>query len=371
MKNITDTVLVWYIKNILMPNLIIIDKPGFFIAKFSSKNKVAYRRQLFMSEDILSGMEKKLINKYDRKAKQVLYSAGKKFGYHYANLSNFPKKSEANEKEIKEFINKFLLFLQAMWADKVEITNLDIKNDIFEVELDNYVVFRKDGFGYSNLDGAASGFWAFISENKNVDGLRLEKDKNKLMLTMAPHARKHNIEYFNEPDLKQIAEKNYEIINALRPTNFAKVSMKELIDSRIFNYDKRTVEYNGLRFFPCEATLLFTLETELKKLKEGNKALYEAAFEVGFKIASKPDNLNEQFISDFLGAQGWGDIQLKNTESATILHYPWSGLNTTASYDMIKGIVSGMVSKLNGREIHFKKHSAKLQLDTFKLLISK
>ena len=87
---VKDKVVTWWIQNVIIPRQEIIDKPGFIVTTFTEKKFITYLRDFFLPEKLIEIIESKIVQTYGDLGRQVLYSIGKKFGYIYCSLSNFP-----------------------------------------------------------------------------------------------------------------------------------------------------------------------------------------------------------------------------------------------------------------------------------------
>src|SRR3989338_6942112 len=86
----------WFMKNVILPNNEIIDKPGFIVYQFNAKAKQAYMREMLFPETILANIEKETAKKYKEKGRRALYRAGKRWGYRFAQGSLFPLRKKTS-----------------------------------------------------------------------------------------------------------------------------------------------------------------------------------------------------------------------------------------------------------------------------------
>jgi predicted hydrocarbon binding protein len=106
MSNLADSITKWGFTAILMKNLYNLKTPG-FITENISANKIGSSRHVFLSENSISNIEIKLIEKFGNKAEQILYSIGKEFGFSYVNfMKGFNLKSPTRKIKIS-FIFRF------------------------------------------------------------------------------------------------------------------------------------------------------------------------------------------------------------------------------------------------------------------------
>jgi len=151
---VKDKIVTWFIRNVIIPKNEVINHPGFIVLKISMEKEITNLREIFLPELIISELEKRLIEKYKEKGKQLLYSAGKKFGYRYALISNYP--STENQKEHKEFSYFLVRYLEAIYASKVDY-KLDYKIRKFELKAKDWIVCHENGLGYVLSNGVGAG----------------------------------------------------------------------------------------------------------------------------------------------------------------------------------------------------------------------
>jgi hypothetical protein len=78
----------------------------------------------------------------------------------------------------------------------------------------------------------------------------------------------------------------------------------------------------------------------------------------GKKLARERNNLS--FVGDFLGAMGWGDIYTKSREEVKIGNYPWTRFTEDVDFEIIRGMVSGMITEILGENVKFRSYETKL-----------
>jgi hypothetical protein len=132
-----------------------------------------------------------------------------------------------------------------------------------------------------------------------------------------------------------------------------------MIDNRIFQFHDGVLTYLDNRFFVVEASLTYLVEEELKKLKNGQNSLFKLAFNYGKRFASGDKGQNPtKFVGDFMSAMGWGDVLVmkKNGKYEVIVNYfPWTRMAEKSNLVLFRGMVSGMISGLTGKDIRLQK----------------
>jgi len=358
---IKDKVVTWYIQNIIIPQREIIDKPGFVVTTFTEQNYTTYLREFFLPEQLFEIIEKRIVENYGDIGNQALYSAGKKFGYLYSSMSYFPTANDVKEKELSDFAYLMLRYVASVYAKQADHT-LSFTEKTLKITFDNYIVCRHNGLGYIMTDGAISGLWAYIIQDKAVEGTQLECQgrNNKQCYFFCAPIQKHphqTKKVYQEQDLfTQEFDNEYKALNEIRETKYAQNSLRRLIDLNFFDYQHGTLSYKGMRFFPCESHILYLLENELQKLPNGEQALFDACVEYG-KILQKTygDTDYEQFIMDFFPALGFGEIFFLDHKKPILAstYYPWSTFSEKSKYIIFRGILSGIISSALNKEINF------------------
>ena len=165
----------------------------------------------------------------------------------------------------------------------------------------------------------------------------------------------------------------YEEFNRVRQTRWATNSLRSLIDSGFFEYRHGQVTYRGERFFLCEASFMYILERELKKIKNGLKVLWDASFSFGKKLArisGKQDPC--KFIMDFFPALGFGDVLAltkRGKYEVYVNYFPWLKWWEEVDFTMFRGMLSGVISGFTGKKVELKKVEKDISGGYFSLYI--
>ncbi|OYT58314.1 hypothetical protein B6U70_00940 [Euryarchaeota archaeon ex4484_162] len=364
MLPVKDRIVTWYIQNVIIPRREIIDKPGFVITSFTEKNQITYLRELFIPEGLFELIERKIIQHYNREGKQVLYSAGKKFGYLYASISNFPTIKTCTKKEFTDFAYLLVRYIEGVYARQAK-HKLEIENKLFTISFKDYIVCRHNGFGYIMTAGGIAGIWAYAVQNNSVEGVQIEcqgRGDSRCFIICADEReiQKRSNSILSEKNLfAHKFDEIYKTMNEVRKTSYSKNSLKDLLDSNFFEYKRGILSYKNVRFFPVEAHILYLLEQEIIKLKNGEKHLFDICFEYGKilrEIYGEKDY--ERFISDFFPALGFGDILFvdsdRSNKTIAAIYYPWTVFSEKSKYIIFRGLMSGIVSSSIGEKIEFR-----------------
>lgn len=359
---VKDRVVTWFIQNIVIPRREIIDKPGFVVTTFTEKNQTTYLRELFIPERLFELIENRIVQEYGEQGKQVLYSAGKKFGYLYASMSNFPTIKDCTEKELSDFAYLFVRYMEVTSARQAK-HEIDFKDKMFTISFKDYIVCRNNGLGHIMTEGGSAGVWAYEMQDKSLEAVQLEcegRGNQRCFVICAPEQKiqEKTNNFFRE---QQMSERTfddvYKTMNEIRQTTYSQNSMKTLLDTGFFEYDEGSFFYKNIRFFGCESHILYLLEREIAKLENGEQVLFDACFEYGKTLRETYGETDYQkFISDFFPALGFGDIAVLDADKLSIatIYYPWTVFSETSKYIIFRGIMSGFVSSSLEKKIEFK-----------------
>jgi len=358
---VKDRIVSWWIQNIIIPKREIIDKPGFVITTFTEQNQTTYLRDLFFAEQLFELIETRLVEHYGDTGKQVLYSAGKKFGYVYASLSNFPTIINSSKKKLSEFAYLLIQYIGGIYAQQAK-HSLNLDEKVFTISLEDYIICRHNGLGYIMTDGSIAGIWAYAMQDKTIEGVQLEcqgRGNEHCLIICAPEEKicEKTNSYFSEKNLPELKFDNiYKTLNGIRETTYAENSLKDLINIGFFRYRKGILSYKNMRFFGCESHIIYLLEQEISRLNGGKELLFEICFEYGRLLQELYGYKDyKKFIPDFFPALGFGDILIIDSDELKIgvTYYPWTVFSNQSEYIIFRGIMSGFVSKSLDRTIKF------------------
>ncbi len=359
---VKDKILVWFLRNIYLSRYEIIDKSGFIIV---SGGRFPLRDIAF-PENIFIEIEKKI-------NRETIYTVGKSFGYNYALNTGTAVFGKVDKKKFLDGFYFVVRYIESISYGRDLRHTVDYEKRIFEMKAKDYIICSKNGMGYTVMDGTIGGYCAFAFSDKSIEGVQAKcqgRGDYECELICAPQEilKKRGLKYITSKNIVdlQIDEK-YAQINKECETQFSKISLKSLIDSKFLRYDHGTIDYKKERFFLCEASMMYLLEIELKKIPCGDKILFDISFEWGINVAKEcgGDGIMaisssmppEKFVSEFMSALGWGDISIfRKSEKYSVLanHFPWTALADNVSFVMFRGIMSGFLSGLLNKKIVLK-----------------
>jgi len=349
---IKDEISSWFLRNVVIPALEIIDRPGFIVMKPFIRGSV-YSRQILMPESFLINLENRISEKYGDKGKQVLYSIGKKFGCRFSIMIGFPRMNECRKKELLTVTYFIARFVGCTYAHKIS-REVNFRSNELSLTMDDFIVCRKNGCGHIFTEGGISGIWAYLLSNSSVEGTQPKcqgrGDKMCETICAPPEVlEKKGLKFFRETDLDSLdMDMMYEDMNKIRETEYTQNSFEDMVNFKFFDYSRGVVKHKDERYFLCEASLIYLLEMGLKKLEGATEILFECAFEHGMRIAKLQGKCDcQEFIMQFLSSSGWGDVLMlesKGKYGVTSYYFPWTKFAGEVNFEMYRGLVSGLLS---------------------------
>jgi hypothetical protein len=375
---VKDKVVTWFFLHYVMPRAQIIDKPGFVVFKVSHKTDI-YSRQVVMPEPLYVSIEKHFSSKFGKQGRQALYSVGKKFGYRFASVSHAMRKKDVDEKPFLGYVNLLAKFVEGTYASKMTY-NLDLPKSSITFGLENFVICRKSGIGYLFSVAGIAGIWSFMNSDPKIEAIQPKcqgRGDVECQVTAAPSVslKGKGQEVLSETNLEGLGlDPKYKIINEIRPVAHAKNSLKSMIDTRFFEFHNGILTFKDHRYFIVEASLNYLLEKELKKLKGGKEDLFKLSFEYGKSLTSGQDIKDAcKFVTEFISALGWGDVHAKDQNGTHIIravHFPWTKWSKDCDYVLFRGMLSGILSGVSGKQVKLTKIKQHVSMAGLSLILT-
>ncbi len=338
----------------------VIDQPGFILCRFTSGSYDISLREFVFPESLFCELESAIVKKYGDKGKQALYSAGKKFGYRYAKISGLATIAKSGEKRFKKELYDAVRYMETIYAEGIRHI-VDLKKSLFEASLNQYVVCRLNGLGYLLTEGSVAGTLAYMLDNKDVEGTQIQcqgrGDKLcKLICAPKQYLKNKKIAFLEENDYTKLELSiDYPRMNAVRQCKFATQSFKSLVDSGFYKYEPGVAKFGNERYLFCESSIWYLIEIELGKLG-ANGLIFDVAFETGKKVGKEHKRYGAKgFLTDYLSSLGYGDVQQLSEREVSIDYFPWTRYVDEIQFDLLRGLVSGLLSGLTGKEIKLRK----------------
>ncbi|MBT4870016.1 MAG: hypothetical protein HON47_00380 [Candidatus Diapherotrites archaeon] len=377
---IKDNFVGLYIRRFVIPGALVFNKPGFVDFKISGKTSI-YARQIFYPEDFFVKFESRIVGAFGDEGRKQLYSIGKKFGYRFAQSGKFENVSNNPGDKIKKWISIVSKFVEGTYASLIENTT-DVSLKKTDFTLKNFTVLEELGYEYIFATGGTAGLMAWMFQDPTIEVVLHDVKGNKGnydgVVTSAPfnylnsHFKDQLI--FSETNLDGLSEEfqNYVSFNQ-HAEIMHKKSFQSYLDFNFFKYQKGIITFNNNRFFLFETSGTYLIEYELLKSKKKKylDILFGAAFDTGYETMSQfGSNLNEVF--EVLSALGWGEVlqfsSAGNQIKISINHFPWSKWYDDIDFLMVRGFLSGIVSKINKKKMLFEKPVIDLSKGSLSLL---
>ncbi|ODS40342.1 hypothetical protein BEH94_05435 [Candidatus Altiarchaeales archaeon WOR_SM1_SCG] len=368
MVSIKDNLVKWFIKTIVLPRTHLMDNPGFLISKVSEKGMDLHLRSLWIPEGLFVEIENKIVEKFRSEGRQALYSAGWRFGWRYGIVANFANIHQVAEKQLLKNMYLFIKYVTCIWAREYDYEP-DIKNKTFRAKSRDFIVCDKNGIGHLMSEGCPGGYFAYLMDDATLQGTHIKcqgkgNEMCELIFAPAEVLERQGIKYIKETNTENLElGKEYRDINAVRKTEFEKYSFSDLINSGVFKHRENYVMYLDERHFHCEASMIDLLETEIQKLGGGEDLMYDVCFEFGKKLGKKMAQ-EKYSASTYMSAIGWGDILVMKKSGKTSVYskyFPWTIYSNKLNFIYFSGIMSGMLSGIENKDIKLKKKDANIE----------
>jgi predicted hydrocarbon binding protein len=348
---IGDGIIKWWLQNFYATKITKYE-PGFVITDLGGGFN-SFQRLAWFPESVCADIEIKIVQKYGENGKQTLLNLGKNYGYLFCLSLNAPRLGHDNIEKIEKFAKNSVKYGYSSWANDSEILHLNLEKISWKIQFHSHVVCRKNGLGYIFTDGISIGVGEYICKKKMeiVDSKCEGRGDDKCYLDIQAKEPKETIEYHID-----INRELYYKLNSIKPSNFSNKSMKDYIDSKIVIIDKGLFYFKDDCIINCYSAFLYLLSTETYKLPSVENLFFDSGYEWAIK---KDYIVNLQSISDFFSVMGFGDLIIKydnNRYTAVINNFIWDSLETqTTDFPLIRGFISGMLSKVERKEIRLRK----------------
>lgn len=336
-----------------------------------------YLREIAFSASIGTKIEKSLkINE------NILYKIGKIFGWLYAKNSSLVSIDKTSKDNFIKMAHLLVRYMEAISFAKNIKEKIDYKNKIFDVKMNDTMICSKSGKGYLFEIGGIAGIWAYVCNDPTIEGVHPKcqgRGDKECEIIAGPYKKLvelgHKPIKITELEIIELKEE-YEKFNQVQPVKWAKQSLRNLMDSNLLKYEHGKITYHDERFFLCEASFMYLLERELKKLKGGLDVLWDVSVDFGKKLAEisgKDDPA--AIIMDLFPALGFGDIYVETGKGKSgyriiVNYFPWTRWADEVDFTMFRGMLSGVISGSLGKKIELKKVEKDLSNGYLSLLIN-
>ncbi len=366
----------WYVQNIIIPNNEVFDIPGFILNKVSKSTIRISLREILIPEKLIQNIEKRIVKKYSLEGKKRLYSAGKKFGYFYSSISSFPKKNQISKNQFIDFADFIIYYISGIYADDVTY-QINYLESVLEISFDNYIVCRNNGQGYLMKQGAISGVWSYVVDDKTSESIQVScqgRGQDRCKIVCGPLGKiPVVIDLIQETDLivSKITD-DYLYYNSPKKSQYSSSSVSD------WKKIGKVTQINGellvdqFRYFTTDIHLLPFIEQEVLKLKDGKKELFNLSFDFGKELMANSQEKNIQYLSDFFSTIGYGDLLVSTKNSkviATFYNPPYYLIHFKSDLIILRGLLSGMISSIKGNKVVLKNLNID-QNESYAVLIS-
>jgi len=373
---IKDKVVSWYIKNYLIPRAQIFNQPGFVIFRISGKTNI-YSRQFIMPESFYSDLERMIVAKMGKKGKELLYHAGKKFGWRFATVSNVMTIKDLSEQKFLAYANNLFKFIEGTYASEIK-NKVDLEKNMVIFTTKNFIICEQSGQGYFLSAGGAGGLWAKLLENPMIEGVhpvcqgRGNSNHCKLVCSTPDILRDYDDEVFIETNVKNLeVDSTYRSINKVMPTSFSQKSFDDLLKSNIFIYKKGIIKKEHERFFVVETSSMYLIEKEFQKNRKALDILYKSSINTGRNMAASFSLSSTMALMDLLTAFGWGDVLVENKSGKIRIimkYFPWTRFAKDIKFIAMRGLIEGMLLEILKKKIHLKLSDKKTEAGGISLI---
>ncbi len=364
---IKDSFVSLYVRRYVIPGALVFNKPGFVDFKISGKTNI-YARQIFYPADFFIDFESRIINEMGDKGKKVLYSIGKRFGYRFAQAGKFENIKDHPGEKIKDWIFIMSKFIEGTYASLIDnVTDVQLRKT--DYTLKRFTVLENLGYEYIFATGGTAGVMAWLLQDPTIEAVLKETKKvdgfYEAVVESAPVAYLNSnyasSQIFTETKLDDLVEdfQDYVRFNAQTQTS-CNNSFQTYLDFNMFNYEKGIITFGKNRLFLFEVSGTYLIEYDLKRLGY-NKCLdilFESAFKTGYDLFSKFGKNNKE-IFDVLSALGWGEVLPFSSSDkevkVVVNHFPWCKWYKEVDFLIIRGFLSGVISKTSGKKVLFSK----------------
>lgn len=341
------------------------NSPGYLLHPSASDSRLFIRNIIF-TESFFVELTKTLIEKKGDDGKQMLYTAGKQYGYRFAVLNRYPK-GNVNKVTIRPLwdLHKSLAHMEEIITHHV-----DPQLKLAEIEIEDLIVASKSELWYSPVSVGA-GLWCYLNGDYSLESSAKKSAKGKYILLLGPR--------------EILAEKGFEVIESDKiPRNFDNseymlhnqsmmklgnnFTLKKLIEDKEIILRKGSMYLSNSedRIFILELSRMYGLE---ELIDEGFiiEASHKSFYDIGLYNKSPKDPYNR--LSEFLTAFGFGLVYIlkdKDKILITFNGYPWfppKPENTSFAY--IKGAITGFLDGATGKKHKIESVSPKMEGNVF------
>lgn len=360
-----DKIIKWWIQNMYSPKIFDY-APGYIIVSFENQFGKAFQRLITLPEDIIENIETKFYNQYGEKARTLLFEAGRVYGMSFAYTAGAPVYDGSNLEKLSKYLQFSIKYGFYSWAQELGIEEFTLTSDTLRLvgKYHNHVVCRHNGDGILLTESIPLGVLEYVLRKSVVlSSSKCEGRNDDSCETIYVFGGNHDLS-------KQIFEgksfEKYKKYNSIQKVTYAENSWSDLLKNKIIKVADVGFEIRDNIVFTFEPSFMHQLEIMLSELKGGSDLLFDICFEWGKKFSKKQNN---NFIAEMLAIFGYGDVIIRSQSSGYKVHmiqHPWTpNEEENQEYAMLRGIISGMLSEVNQKEIKLSKVEKSYEKDKF------
>lgn len=347
-----------------------LDDPGFVSFGIGLGGTGKELREVFLPEEIYSEIENRFKEEFGKEGAAMLYEAGRKYGWRYTDIAEFPENNRDSDKELKKFIHFFSTYISTACAPRLDY-EFDIRDQIYELQTKRCSICRKNGKGYTVNQGALSGVIARIYSNPNIHAVQdkctgRDDDECHIICAETDGLPSEPVSTFSDFVSKPLSRK-YETVNKPTELEHTKKSLEDLTAEGIFEYRENLVYHKNRRQVPMEISMPCFIERKAGEKQGAPLILFDVAYGIG-KELGKGEEL--QYTTNYLGSLGWGDINvIQNGDKIEISHFPWTTYSKDTDFNIFRGLISGIVSAIKSEEVRYNDYETNLSPNNFSLIL--
>ena len=349
-----DLVKMW-IEKFIVPR-VFQHKAGFLLESFDYKRTGVVERDVLILENFVANLEKRVVENYGHKGKDILYSLGKTFCWNYWKMLKV--EPVRNFREAEKYLKTFLYFITITYSS--DLLRYKLENDyLVRFRLKDWIICEKNGLGY-----ISSGLWAGTAAasigQKRIEAIHPKcqgrgDEFGEALVGLPEELRKiypqiEIIRCENFPDYK-IDDLRYKLLNKYRPIP-NKLSLEDFARSKFVSLKKGIVSVSDIRFFRMEITFLHLLENAIN-----SDLIFQEAKKTGIKLFDALRIKEPNTFCEFLAAIGFGGFayhKIGQEEIIKVFYYPYSCCLKNREFPFLCGLISGWFTAFRGREVEFK-----------------
>lgn len=322
------------------------NQPGSITAHIGVGNIGRPVRKIFIPESVFIQVEEQITDEYGVEGREKLFNAGARMGRRFNEMSDFPKIDEVGSFKLKRFFNFFATYVETAFADQIKY-DMNFEEKKLELRVNEMSVCRKTGIGEIFAKGVTAGAMSYLynsdrmtSHQETCQGMGDEK----CHIIIKPHRDGNKIKE-SEPLSKEYDHKNK------APEKAKGKSLNDLLKKEEFTFRKGKLEVQGKRQMIQEICMPELIEDAFST-EEEKETVFQSAKKAG---REEFEDIDQEFVEDYLTGLGWGITDIREHQ-VVVKNFPWTYLSENSHFRVYRGLLSGLLSKAEGRDIELRKY---------------